>query len=457
MMQWVKFFVKLRVLRASVVFYKQISHIIISFVKLYYFMRTEIINIGDELLIGQVVNTNASWMASEMDSAGFPVQKVTILADNREEILNTFSEAENRSDIVVITGGLGPTKDDITKEALCYYFRTKLVFDQASYDNIVYIFKDRGFPVTDSNRKQAEVPENAILLLNKLGTAPGMWLEKEKKTGKGITVFISLPGVPYEMKNLIKAEVLPRLMQRFSPLPTIHKTILTQGIGESFLSDILEVWEKALPSPLHLAYLPQPGIVRLRLSASGADIKRLTKQVDQGVKNLYELIPEYIFGENEETLEEIIGKLLTKRNCTVSTAESCTGGYIAHLITRIPGSSGYYKGSVIAYSNEVKIKEISVQEKSLSAHGTVSEIVATEMVLGIQKKFATDYAIATSGIAGPDGGSLEKPVGTTWIAIATPFSHQAFHYLMGDERERNIRKTALQALNLLRKAILSKK
>ena len=419
-------------------------------------MKAEIINIGDELLIGQVVNTNASWMASEMDCAGFPVGRVTVLADNREEILNTLSAAENRSEIVLITGGLGPTKDDITKEALCHYFKTKLVFDQLSYENVVRIFSDRGFPVTELNRKQAEIPETAIPLLNKYGTAPGMWLERENPPGKGPTVFISLPGVPYEMKNLMRAEVIPRLKQRFLPRPTFHRTILTQGIGESFLADILEDWEKGLPPLMHLAYLPQPGIVRLRLTVSGAVENLLEGQVKEEVKKLYDLIPEYIYGEEEETLEAIIGRLLKERNCTLSTAESCTGGYIAHLITRIPGSSGYYKGSVIAYSNEIKRNELAVREESILAHGAVSEFVVSEMALGVQQKFGTDYAIATSGIAGPEGGTPDKPVGTIWISIATPTSHQAFHYLMGDDRERNIRKTALQALNLLRKAIIAR-
>lgn len=418
-------------------------------------MQTEIINIGDELLIGQVVNTNASWMAAEMNGAGFPVQRATVLADDRQEILNTLSEAENRSDIVLITGGLGPTKDDITKDALCHYFSTKLVFDQASYENVARIFRDRGLEVTDLNRKQAEIPEIAIPLLNKFGTAPGMWLEKERP-GKSPVIFISLPGVPYEMKNLVITEVIPRLTTKFLPLPTLHKTILTQGIGESFLSDLLEEWENSLPAPLHLAYLPQPGIVRLRLTSSGPDKNLLRQLIGQETKKLYKLIPDYIFGEDEETLEGIIGKLLTERKSTLSTAESCTGGYIAHLITRIPGSSQYYKGSVIAYANDVKMKELSVTSKSLSTHGAVSEAVVKEMASGAREKFGTDFAIATSGIAGPDGGTPEKPVGTTWIAIATPENIQAFHYLMGDERERNIRKTALQGLNLLRKGILAR-
>jgi len=416
-------------------------------------MKTEIINIGDELLIGQVINTNATWMAMEMDGSGFPVQRVTILADNREEILRALSEGETRSDIVLITGGLGPTKDDITKEALCHHFNTKLKFDQASFDNVARIFGERGFPVTELNRKQAEIPEGSVALLNKYGTAPGMWFERTSASASGVRVIISLPGVPYEMKNLLRTEVIPRLIQKFRPLPTVHRTILTQGIGESFLSDMIEEWEKHLPSPLHLAYLPQPGIVRLRLSGSGPDKDHLQKLIEKETEKLYHLIPEYIFGEGEETLEQIVGKLLAEKKCTLSTAESCTGGYISHLITRIPGSSAYYKGSLIAYSNDIKIAELGVSEKVLADHGAVSEAVVTEMAMGARKRFGTEYAIATSGIAGPDGGTPEKPVGTTWIAIATPAGNHAFHYLMGDDRERNIRKTALQSLNLLRKAI----
>ena len=416
-------------------------------------MKTEIINIGDELLIGQVINTNATWMVTEMGGSGFPVQRVTILADDREAILRALSEGETRSDIVLITGGLGPTKDDITKEALCHHFNTKLKFDQASYENVARIFGERGFPVTELNRKQAEIPEGSVALLNNYGTAPGMWFERTSPSGSGIRVIISLPGVPYEMKNLLRTEVIPKLIQKFKPLPTVHRTILTQGIGESFLSDLIEDWEENLPLPLHLAYLPQPGIVRLRLTGSGPDKNLLKEMIEKETEKLCNLIPEYIFGEGEESLEQIIGILLTEKKRTLSTAESCTGGYIAHLITRIPGSSAYYRGSVIAYSNEIKQKELSVSEQNISAHGAVSEAVVVEMAKGIQKKFGTDYAIATSGIAGPDGCTPEKPVGTTWIAIATPKGVQAYHYLMGDDRERNIRKTALQSLNLLRKAI----
>jgi nicotinamide-nucleotide amidase len=417
-------------------------------------MKTEILNIGDELLIGQVVNTNASWMAKELDIAGFPVHRITMIPDDREVILNSLSEAETRSDIVIITGGLGPTKDDMTKEVLCTFFDSKLVFHEPSFKNIERIFLPRGFKVTDLNRKQAEIPDVATPLHNELGTAPGMWFEKTNQDR--LTVFVSLPGVPFEMKSLITDEVIPRLQKKFPSLPLVHKTLMTQGIGESFLSDILEEWETGLPSFLHLAYLPQPGIVRLRLTGSGPDIALLKKAIEEATAKLYQVIPDYIFGEDEETLEEIVGKLLKARKLTLSTAESATGGYIAHLITRIPGSSEYYKGSIVAYANEIKESQLGVKTESLTRYGAVSEQVVTEMALGVRKKFGTDYSIATSGIAGPGGGTAGKPVGTTWIALATPEGVNACHYLMGEGRERNIRKTSLEALNLLRKAIIRK-
>ena len=418
-------------------------------------MRAEIINIGDELLIGQVVNTNSAWLASEMDSAGFPVMRISVIGDSFEEIMNALTEAESRSEIILMTGGLGPTRDDITKEVLCKYFRSRLIIDEPSLENVKRIFTERGLPVTELNRKQAEIPDVSLPLHNRFGTAPGMWLEKKCADGRTVVV-ISLPGVPYEMKTLFSEQVLPRLNQCFPGLPKQHRTILTQGIGESFLSDIISDWETSLPESLHLAYLPQPGMVRLRLTGTGERPDLVSALIEREVNKLYELIPQYIFGEQEETLEAIIGKLLITRKSTLSTAESCTGGYIAHLITRIPGSSAYFKGSVVAYSNEVKMNELNVSEESLKRSGAVSETVVREMAAGIQQKFNTDYAIATSGIAGPDGGTKDKPVGTTWIAIATPKEILSSHYLMGDERERNIRKTALQALNLLRKAILTR-
>jgi nicotinamide-nucleotide amidase len=260
--------------------------------------------------------------------------------------------------------------------------------------------------------------------------------------------------VPFEMKALVKDEVIPRLQEKFAPQPFVHKTVLTQGVGESFLSELIEGWEKQLPTFLHLAYLPQPGIVRLRLTGRGTDKGLLESSIERETGKLLEIIPDYIFGMDNDTLEEIVGKLLRERKQTLSTAESVTGGYISHLVTRIPGSSEYYTGSVIAYSNELKISGLNVREESLRSFGAVSEQVVSEMAAGVQKRFGTDWALATSGVAGPGGGTAEKPVGTVWIAVAGPDYCQAFHYLMGDDRERNIRKTALEALNLLRKAIL---
>jgi nicotinamide-nucleotide amidase len=417
-------------------------------------MQTEIINIGDELLIGQVINTNASWMSEQLNLAGFPVHRVTIIPDDPQHILDALKESGRRSELVILTGGLGPTKDDLTKDILCKYFRTKLVFDPVTFQTIEKFFKARGFQVTVVNRKQAEIPENCIAIPNANGTAPGMWFEQEVPGGEKKHVFVSMPGVPFEMKAMLINEVIPRLKQYFQPVTVLHHTLLTQGLGESFLSDILEDWETHLPANLHLAYLPQPGIVRLRLTGQGEDEPRLQKQMEEEVAKLKSLIPDYIFGEGDATLEAVVGKLLKEKGSTLATAESCTGGYIAHLVTSIPGSSEYYKGSIIAYSNEIKMKELGVSEKALLENGAVSEEVVKQMAGNVRTRFGSDYSIAVSGIAGPDGGTKDKPVGLTWIAIAGPSGVHAGKYLFGDNRERNIRRAALQALNLLRKYIL---
>jgi nicotinamide-nucleotide amidase len=415
-------------------------------------MNVEIINIGDELLIGQVINTNASWMAGQLNLAGFQLERTTVIHDEREQIMTALGEAHKRSSIVIVTGGLGPTKDDITKEVLCRFFKTRLVFNEDAFRDVENIFKLRGIRVTDLNRKQAELPENCKSIPNHNGTARGMWFTKSDDVS--ITDFIFMPGVPYEMKAMMSGSVIPELQKRY-PLTSIHhRTILTQGIGESFLSEIIGDWENSLPENIHLAYLPQPGIVRLRLTATGHDEMMIRTQVETKINALEKLIPEYIYGFDDDKLEGIIGELLQKKSSSLSTAESCTGGYIAHLITSIAGSSKYYKGSIIAYANEIKEMELGVKPETLLKFGAVSEEVVKEMANGIRKKFNTDYAIATSGIAGPDGGTLEKQVGTTWIAIASPVRTVAYHYLFGEERERNIRKTALQAMNLLRKELL---
>ncbi len=417
-------------------------------------MQTEIINIGDELLIGQVINTNASWMSEQLNLAGFPVHRVTIIPDDPQHILDALKESGQRSELVLLTGGLGPTKDDLTKDTLCKYFRTKLVFDPVTFQTIEKFFKARGFQVTVINRKQAEIPENCIAIPNINGTAPGMWFEQEVPGVEKKHVFVSMPGVPFEMKAMLLNEVIPRLKQYFQPVTVLHHTLLTQGIGESFLSDLLEDWETHLPVNLHLAYLPQPGIVRLRLTGQGDDESRLQKQMDEEISKLKLLIPDYIFGEDNTTLEAVVGKLLKEKGSTLATAESCTGGYIAHLVTSIPGSSEYYKGSIIAYSNDIKVKELGVNEKTILENGAVSEEVVKQMAGNVRTRFDSDYSIAVSGIAGPDGGTKDKPVGLTWIAIAGPSGVQAGKYFFGDNRERNIRRAALQALNLLRKHIL---
>lgn len=415
-------------------------------------MNVEIINIGDELLIGQVINTNASWMAEQLSLAGFSVHQVTMISDQREHILEALASAAMRAEIVLISGGIGPTRDDITKHTLCEFFGTRLVFNEEAYRDVEEIFARRGYKVTELNRMQAELPENCTGIPNKAGTARGMWFEKER-TGDGKTIFVSMPGVPFEMKSMMTGHIIPRLKEIYRTPFIYHKTVLTQGIGESFLATLIEEWENALPGHIKLAYLPQPGIVRLRLSGMGKEEQIIRRQVDAEVAKLEVLIPDYIFGHDEDTLEEIVGQLLTARKSTLATAESCTGGYIAHLLTSIPGCSAYFKGSVVAYANEIKQSALGVTSESLQKYGAVSKEVVTEMAIAAQTMFDVDYVIATSGIAGPDGGTPDKPVGTIWIAIATPDEIFAKQYTFGDNRDRNIRRTALQALNLLRKKL----
>jgi len=411
-------------------------------------MIAEIITIGDELLIGQVIDTNSAWIGENLNRIGIKVHQITSISDDREHILKTLKEAETRADIILITGGLGPTKDDITKTTLCEYFDTTLVFNQDAYKNIETIFLQRGYTVTELNRRQAEVPANCTPITNLNGTAPGMWFERNSK------IFVSMPGVPFEMKKMMTDQILPKLSEKLSLGFIIHKTILTQGVGESFLAKTIEDWEDALPKNIKLAYLPQPGMVRLRLTAVGQDRSELEQIIEDQVQKLKEIIADFIFGFDDETMESVIGKLLKEHKNTVSTAESCTGGYIAHLITSVPGSSEYFMGSVVAYSNKIKQDELGVKSESLVSHGAVSETVVREMAEGIRKKFKTGFSIATSGIAGPDGGTDEKPVGTTWIAVATPEKTISQKFLFGEHRGRNIRKAALAGLNMLRTELL---
>lgn len=411
-------------------------------------MKAEIISIGDEILIGQVMNTNAGWLAEQMNLIGISVVRITTIGDNKEEIIGSLDDAGKRADIILITGGLGPTRDDITKQTLCEYFDTVLKFNKQAFRDIEKLFEGRGWQMNEKNKKQAELPANAVPLTNKNGTAPGMWFEQDGK------IIVSLPGVPFEMKPMITDQVIPKLSEKLQTDTLYHKTVLTQGMGESWISDKIEDWEDKLPENIKLAYLPQPGMVRLRLSATGQNKKELEKQVDEEIEKLKKIIPDLIFGYNNDTLEEVVGKHLRNNRATVATAESCTGGYIAHLITSVSGSSDYYPGSVVSYSNEVKIKELGVSEDDLEKHGAVSEAVVRQMAEGVMKKFGTDYAISTSGIAGPTGGTDEKPVGTTWIAVCSKEKTIAKKFSFGNNRGRNIRVTALQAMNMLRKMII---
>ena len=394
----------------------------------------EIINIGDELLIGQVVNTNASWLATQLNKAGFNVSRITIIPDNNEQILEALAEAGARANIILITGGLEPTKDDITKKALCEFFNTSLVFDEPSYKNVEEIFSYYGLKVTEVNRKQAEIPQKCTPIRNESGTAPGMWFEKNRK------IFVSMPGIPMEMKLMTKKFIIPELKKIFITEAIVHKTVLTQGVGESSLAKFIEDWENDLPMHIKLAYLPQPGIVRLRLTAVGKQKSKLAKDIKNLFSELHKIIPDLIYGYEDDKLEIIVGDLLKGKEKTLSTAESCTGGYIAHLLTSIQGSSNFFIGSVVAYSNEIKENVLGVKQETLIKHGTVSEQTVTEMAQGVQKSTGSDYAIAVSGIAGPDGGTTEKPVGTTWIAVLTPEKTLAKRFLFGKNRERNIRK-----------------
>ncbi len=409
-------------------------------------MIAEIISIGDELLIGQVINTNSSWMAMQLNMIGIDVTKMTVIPDQKTAILQSLDAAFQHADILFMTGGLGPTNDDITKLCLCEYYDSKLIFDQASYERIEKLFAQRGFAVTELNRQQAEVPDKCMVIPNMNGTASGMWFEKNGK------ILIAMPGVPFEMKSMMSNFVIPRLKDQ-SKIALFNKTIHVQGVGESFLAELIKDWEAQLPMHIKLAYLPQPGIVRLRLSAKGEQEDLLKIQVDLEIEKLQKLISDLIFGYDDDTLEAIIGELLLLKNKTVSTAESCTGGYLSHLITSVPGSSAYYKGSVVAYSNEVKMKILGVSSACLENYGAVSKQTVIEMASGIRNIMQTDYAVSVSGIAGPDGGSEEKPVGTIWIAIASENGVVAEKFLHGEDRGRNIRKAALSALNLLRKVI----
>jgi len=411
-------------------------------------MLAEIITIGDEILIGQVVDTNSAWLAEQLNLIGIRVKQITSVSDDENHIINSLNEASERVEIILMTGGLGPTKDDITKKTLCNYFNTKLVFNNEVYKNIEQFFLQRNLPMIESNRLQAELPENCTVIPNKIGTAAGMWFTRGKKH------FISMPGVPFEMKAMVEDSLIPMVKAKFKLPVIIHRTILTYGIGESFLANKIKDWEDNLPSNIKLAYLPSPEQMRIRMSLSGFNENELHELLTEEEKKLNKIISQYIFGYDKQTMPEIISDLLKRDKKSISTAESCTGGNIARLITSIAGSSDYFTGSVVAYSNHIKESILNVKSEDIKQYGAVSEKVVVQMAKGVRELFKTDYAIATSGIAGPTGGTSEKPVGTVWIAIASNDKIVANKYLFGNQRDINVSRASAMALFNLRKMII---
>lgn len=412
-------------------------------------MNVTIINIGDELLIGQVVNTNASTMSKLLTEAGMEVRKTMVVGDVHDDIWAAVDEAMHQSDAVLVTGGLGPTKDDITKKLLCEYFNSELVENKVALENVKRIFESRGYKLTPVNQAQALVPRCCEVLNNDLGTAPCMWFCRDNK------VLVSLPGVPFEMEWLMRNRVIPKLQEAFKTDIILTKNILVQGIGESFLSDLIEPWELSLPENVKLAYLPVAGLTKLRLTYRSN--RNNLSNLNNLTEGLYTLAGQYIVGEDCETLDELVHKTLIEKGLTLATAESCTGGNIARLLTAQAGASAYFKGGVVAYSNEVKENALGVKHSTLETHGAVSEETVREMVEGVRERLGTDLAIATTGIAGPDGGTKEKPVGTVWIAVANATHTEAKLLQFGaNRRQQNIDRSTNQAFAMLIRMICQK-
>ncbi|MEP7256209.1 MAG: CinA family nicotinamide mononucleotide deamidase-related protein [Ferruginibacter sp.] len=419
--------------------------------------QASIITIGDELLIGQVIDTNSAWMAQELNKAGIRVVRRVAVGDVWEEIWNALDEEQKFADIILITGGLGPTADDITKPLLCKYFGGQLIVNEEARQNVLNIFTKLNRPIIERNLLQAEVPDVCTVLQNKRGTAPGMWFTKPHPASPSgeEKVFVSLPGVPNEMKGLMTDDVIPMLQKQFKFPSIIHKTLLTAGVGESFLAELIKDFEEALPKHIKLAYLPNYGMVRLRLSSTGFNKEATEKEVQQLFETLQSLVNEYMVTNEDEALEKVVGKLLIAKGKTMCTAESCTGGYIAHLLTSVEGSSKFYDGSVVTYSYKAKEDLLQVDKEILESKGAVSEEIVLQMAKGALKNIQSDYVIAVSGIMGPDGGMPDKPVGTVWVAIGNTKKIQAQKLYFRFDRTRNIQLTAASALNLLRKFILA--
>lgn len=412
-------------------------------------MNATIVTIGDEILIGQITDTNSGYIAKELDKIGVRVTEMLSISDDRQHILDTLKGLQNKVDLVLITGGLGPTKDDITKKTLCDYFEDTFIRNQVVEEHIVALFNRMNFNVSQINRDQSLVPSKAIILNNQYGTAPGMWMKKEQ------TVFVSMPGVPYEMKAIVADELIPKIVKEFKRPFIVHQTILTYGQGESIVAKRIESWEDSLPDFIKLAYLPSPGRVRLRLTGRGSDEHLLRSTIDDLVKRLHELIADIIVGiEEDETIEVVLGKLLTQKEKTISTAESCTGGKIAEVITSVAGSSSYFRGSVVAYASDIKVSILGVKQSIINEFSVVSLQVAEEMAKGVQKLTKADFAIATTGNAGPSKGEADATLGTVCIAIATPNGVFSEQFNFGQPRQKVIDRTVNKGLEMLLKEIL---
>ncbi|SEM09069.1 nicotinamide-nucleotide amidase [Chitinophaga rupis] len=410
-------------------------------------VTASIITIGDELLIGQTIDTNSAWMAQQLNGMGIWVQRRVAVGDIKEAILEALDEESASADIILITGGLGPTADDITKPTLLEYFGGTMVQHEPTLQRLMQLFESRGLPILQRNIDQALVPDSCTVLMNHHGLAPGMWFEKGGK------VFVSMPGVPHEMKGIMTDHVLPRLQEQFDTKAVLHQTLLTSGMGESFVAEKLLAFEAQLPEHIKLAYLPSYGLLKLRLTAHGEDKVSTAAELKLRFQEMEALLKDIAVYDEDISMGEVLGRYLKTKGKTVGTAESCTGGYIAHSITAVAGSSAYYNGSVVTYSNAMKTKLLGVKEATLATYGAVSEETVREMAAGALKVLNTDYAIAVSGIMGPDGGTPEKPVGTVWIAAGSADNIVTVKYRLMYDRERNIQMTAIYAMNELRKLI----
>ena len=404
------------------------------------------ISIGDELLIGQVINTNAAWLGEQLSGAGFQLHSSLIIGDSEQDILNALQSCMD-ANLVLVTGGLGPTADDITKPTVCKFFGTELEFCPAAYDNIVSLFNRRGFQMSERNRGQAMLPKSGLYIPNTYGTAPCMWLEKN-----GV-VFAFMPGVPFEMKGFFTDELLPRIKKRFHSVPYEKRVIMTTGIGESFLADRIKDWEDNLPEFLSLAYLPQHGMVRLRLSGRHENAEMLHKTLDTEVEKLTKLVPEYIFALQDQPIERTVFNLLVEKGKTFASAESCTGGNIAHVITLIPGSSEVFKGTAVTYATPMKTKVLGVPAETIEKYGVVSQEVVERMALGVRDLMEADFGVATTGVAGPTGGTEETPVGTVWIGVASAQGVVSKCFNFGKDRENVINRATIMAYEMLRQQL----